>query len=98
MVEGVGDVQVALAVEGHAMRGIELARLGPLLAEPPQELPFNAELLHSPAHGTDPDPILLVHADKDRPWDRARKEGQFRASRQSHLVQPPWLVARGAHR
>src|SRR5262245_56756600 len=68
MVEGVGDVQVALAVKGHAVWGVELARLGPLFAEPPQELPFGGELLHSPAHGTDPDPISLVHADEDRPF------------------------------
>ena len=35
---------------------------------------------------------------KSEAWDRARKEGQFRASRQSHLGQPAWLGARGAHR
>jgi hypothetical protein len=36
MVEGVGDVQMPLAVKGHAVWGVELARLGSFLAEPPK--------------------------------------------------------------
>src|SRR5258706_419826 len=37
VIEGIGDVQVAFAVESYAVRSVELARLGPLLAETPQE-------------------------------------------------------------
>src|SRR6516162_5796579 len=97
MVEGVGDVQVALAVKGHAVRGVELAWLGPLFSEPPQELPFGGELLHSPAHGTDPDPIALVHADEDRPFqiDLAVLEAGEGAA---EMPGPDLVVAPGKHR
>src|SRR5262245_35028201 len=96
MVEGVGNVQVTLAVPGHAVRGVELARLGPLLAEPPKELPFVGELLHASAHGTDPDSILLVHADEDRPFqiDLAVFEAGECAAKMSR---PDLVVAPGKH-
>src|SRR5262249_47118046 len=97
MVVGIGDTQVALTVKGHAVRGVELARLGPLLAETPDELPFAGELLHSPAHGADPDPILLVHADEDRPFQIALavfKAGECAAK----MSRPDFVVAPGKQR
>src|SRR5438270_37404 len=55
MVEGVDDIQMAVAVEGDAVRGEELARPGPLLAEATQELAVLGELLNATADGADPD-------------------------------------------
>src|SRR4051812_548822 len=54
VVIGVDDVQVAVAVEGDAVRGVELPRLGPLPAEAAQILAVLCELLDAPADGTYP--------------------------------------------
>ena len=69
VVVGVHDVQVAVAVEGEPVRRVELARLGPLPSEAAQVLALRRELLDAAADGTDPDPVVLIDADADRPLD-----------------------------
>lgn len=49
MIERVDNVQRAVAVDGQAVRGIELARLCPFFAETDSELAALAELLHATA-------------------------------------------------
>ena len=49
VVIGVDDVQVSVAVEGDAVRPVELARLGPLLTEAAQILAVLRELLDAAA-------------------------------------------------
>src|SRR5262245_25357175 len=70
VVVGIHHVQLAAAIDRHAMRGEELAWFTPLLvADAAQELPLARELLDPAAGGADPNAILLVDAEADRPLE-----------------------------
>src|SRR5437764_4671270 len=86
VVISVDDVQVAVAVQGDAVRRIELAGLGPLLAEAAQILALRRELLDAAADGTYPDPVVPIDADADRAFFNAALLAAEDAAEAARLV------------
>src|SRR4051794_34687290 len=93
VVKGVHDKEVAVTVEGQPVRGKELTRLGPFRSEAAQVLALGGEPLDATAYRADPDPVVLVDTESNRPLEGrlAACEAAERAAEAARLdlIVPP---------
>src|SRR2546430_2577540 len=91
MIVRIHDVEVGLAIDGQAMRRLKLTRSGALpLSDGPTEFAVLGKLLHQPAHGSNPNPVLRIHTNTDRPVDACFEGRQLpaEAAEQVPVVSP----------
>ena len=67
LVAGIGDVEMAVAVEGHAVRVDELAGVTAGASEAEQEFAVGGEALHAIVQAADPHAVVSVEHDADGP-------------------------------
>src|SRR5215467_4366509 len=92
MVVRIDDVQIAAAIDGQAMRSLELTRSSPLRpTNSPEEFAVFGKLLHQSANGCDPNPILLIDANAYRPVNACLKGCELPAE----AAEPVLIVSPG---